>query len=141
MLARPLILIRLLKLLQLKHPLVNHRPLLHLVDASNLHDDVDATAAGELPRRLAPFAVLLVADDVVGAEFLQRLDFAGGSGRGNDSCAGGFGKLQSKDAHAASALDKDPLASLDDIVVRSVKGVPGRQRSARQSGRLPSCPG
>lgn len=94
--------------------------LLHLVDAGNLDNDFDAAAAGEFLRRLAPFAVVLVVDDVVGAEFLQGLDFAGRSGGGNDPCAGGFGKLQSKDAHAAGALDKDPLAGLDNVVEGSI---------------------
>lgn len=115
--------------------------LLHLVDAGHLDDDVDAAAAGEFLRRLAPFAVVLVADDVVGAEFLQGLDFAGRSGGGNDSCAGGFGELQGKDAHAAGALDKDPLTGLDDVVEGSVQGVPGRQCSAGQRRRLASCQG
>ncbi|KAK1249795.1 hypothetical protein MKX08_009798 [Trichoderma sp. CBMAI-0020] len=50
--------------------------LLHLVDAGHLDDDVDAAAAGERLGRLAPFAVVLVADDVVGAESLQGGDFA-----------------------------------------------------------------
>lgn len=82
----------------------------------------------------APVRVLLVVDDVVGAQLLQGLELVGRGRGGDDLGAGGLGELQGEDADAAGALDEDPLAGEDGL--EAVEGVPRREAGACEGRRL-----
>lgn len=112
--------------------------LAHGLGAGHLHDVVHTAAAGNLHGLGPPSGRLLVVDDVVGAELLQRRLLVLGARRGNDACASGLGKLQGKDAHAAGALRENPLAGQELAVGLPIQGVPCRQRRAGQRRRLES---
>lgn len=102
--------------------------------ARNLDDVVHAYPVGDLAHLGAPVGILLVVDNVVGAQPLQELGLLGGAGGGDDARAGCLGKLHAKDAHAAGALGQHPLARRKPL--ESVEGIPGRHGGAWQRGSL-----
>lgn len=109
--------------------------LLHGILTTNLDDVVDALAVGgQLAGGLAPVLVLAVVDDVVGAEFFERLHLLGGRGGGNDAGTGGLGELQREEGDAAGALDENGLAGLEGL--EAVEGVPRGQTGAGEGGGL-----
>jgi hypothetical protein len=59
---------------------------------------------------LATVGGLLVVDNMVGTQLLQRLGLLCGTGSRDHGCASSFCKLYSKDVHASSALCEDYVA-------------------------------
>lgn len=102
--------------------------------ATDLKDVVHAGATRQLLGGGAPVRVLLVVDDVVGAQLLQGLELVGGGRGGDDLRAGGLGELQGEDADAAGALHEDPLAGKDGL--EAVQRVPRREAGACEGRRL-----
>lgn len=109
--------------------------LLERCGAADLNDVVHASATGrQLLGRGAPVRVLLVVEDVVGAQLLHGLGLVGGGRGGDDLRAGSLGELQSEEADAAGALHKDPLARLDGL--EAVERVPRGEAGTCEGRRL-----
>ena len=110
--------------------------LLHGRGTGDLDDVVDTGTAGDLLGLGSPLRSLLVVDDVVSTELLEKLGLLAGRSGSDDLGASSLGELNSKDRNTTGTLGEDPLAGQELLALKTVKTVPGGQTGAGKSSGL-----
>lgn len=105
---------------------------LHRVRTAHFHNVLHARATRQLLRRLAPVLVLLVVDDMVGAQLLQLLALGLARSRRNDPSPRRLRKLHSENRYTPSTLRQHPLTRHQLPAFQAIKRVPRREPGARQ---------
>ena len=110
--------------------------LLHGRGTGDLDDVVDTSTASDLLSLGSPLRSLLVVDDVVSTELLEKLGLLAGAGGSDDLGASSLGELNSEDGNTTGTLGKDPLAGQELLALETVETVPGGQTGAGKSSGL-----
>jgi hypothetical protein len=110
--------------------------LLHGRGTGDLDDVVDTSTAGDLLGLGSPLGSLLVVDDVVSTELLEKLGLLAGAGGSDNLGTSSLGELNSEDRNTTGTLGKDPLTGQELLALKTVETVPGGQTGAGKGSGL-----